>query len=198
MFWLISEAFYPLLRSLEGCDSLLDLKATLTDNDHINLMADNLGIPEENRFINISPSFDDLKKANLEILRRSRKFSSDGVPHVIFVYVGGHGATDNEKQIFLLNAEESKKAMFNIEYKLRTIVADELSMARIFAVYDCCRVALKNFPGLVAGRGSGDVDGESMEENENEPNKYFHIQACGPGGIADADGGFAERLSKIC
>ena len=78
------------------------------------------------------------------------------------------------------------------------IVADELSMARIFAVYDCCRVALKNFPGLVAGRGSGDVDGQSMEENESEPNKYFHIQACGPGGIADADGGFAERLLKTC
>ena len=88
--------------------------------------------------------------------------------------------------------------MFPIEFKLRTLVADELSMARIFAVYDCCRVALKNFPGLVAGRGSGDIDGESMEENESEPNKYFHIQACGPGGIADADGGFAARLFKIC
>ena len=23
---------------------------------------------------------------------------------------------------------------------------------------------------------------------------YFHIQACGPGGVADADGGFAERI----
>ena len=78
------------------------------------------------------------------------------------------------------------------------IIADELAMARIFAVYDCYRVALKNFPGLVAGRGSGDVDGESMEENESEPNKYVHIQACGPGGIADADGGFAERLLKTC
>ena len=71
-------------------------------------------------------------------------------------------------------------------------------MARIFAVYDCCRVALKNFPGLATSRGSGDVDEESMEENESEPNKYFHIQACGPGGIADADGGFAARLFKIC
>ena len=97
MFWLISEANYSLLRNIEGCDSLKDLKATITDNDHIHAMVDNLGIPEENRFVNISPSFEDLKKSNLEILRRSRKYSGDKIPHVIFVYVGGHGATENEK-----------------------------------------------------------------------------------------------------
>ena len=97
MFWLISEAFYPLLRKIEGCDPLLDLKATITDNEHINAIADSFGIPQENRFINISPSFDDLKKSNLEILKKSRKLSGDEIPHVIFVYVGGHGATDNEK-----------------------------------------------------------------------------------------------------
>ena len=71
-------------------------------------------------------------------------------------------------------------------------------MARIFAVYDCCRCPLKNYPGLVSGRGAGEEDQESMEQDEDEPNKYFHIQACGPGGIAEADGGFAERLFKIC
>ena len=37
-----------------------------------------------------------------------------------------------------------------------------------------------------------------MRQTDNEPNKYFHIQACGPGGVAEADGGFAERLLKIC
>ena len=30
------------------------------------------------------------------------------------------------------------------------------------------------------------------------PCKYFHISACGPGGIADADGGFAKRLLECC
>ena len=71
-------------------------------------------------------------------------------------------------------------------------------MARIFAVYDCCRIPLRNFPGLVAGRGDGEEDEDSIEHDDNEPNKYFHIQACGPGGVAEADGGFAERLLKIC
>ena len=65
MFWLISEAFYPLLRKVEGCDSLKDLKATITDNDHIHAMADSLGVPEENRFVNISPSLQDLKDSHL-------------------------------------------------------------------------------------------------------------------------------------
>ena len=97
MFWLISEADYALLREVEGCDHLNDLRATITDNQHIHAMADSLGIAEENRFIDVSPSFDDLRKSNLEILKRSRKFSGDGIPHIIFVYVGGHGATQNEK-----------------------------------------------------------------------------------------------------
>ena len=37
-----------------------------------------------------------------------------------------------------------------------------------------------------------------MEENEDAPTKYFHIQACGPAGIAEADGGFAETLFNTC
>ena len=36
------------------------------------------------------------------------------------------------------------------------------------------------------------------EENPEDQNKYFHIQACGPGGIADADGGFAEKVLDCC
>ena len=30
--------------------------------------------------------------------------------------------------------------------------------------------------------------------DDKKPHSYFHIQACGPGGIADADGGFAARI----
>ena len=71
-------------------------------------------------------------------------------------------------------------------------------MARIFAVYDCCRVPLKNYPGLCNGRGVGKQLEESLEEEEDEPTKHFYIQACGPGGIADSDGGFAKRLFDCC
>ena len=108
IFWLISEANYALLRKLDGCDILTDLQATIKDNDHIFAMADHLGIPETHRFINISSNVNELKTSYKDILHMSRKLTVDGTPHVIFCYVGGHGATQDEKQIFLVNSEESK------------------------------------------------------------------------------------------
>ena len=50
-------------------------------------------------------------------------------------------------------------------------------------------------PGLCeTGRGISQPIVESADSDDEAPNKYIHIQACGPGGIADADGGFAERI----
>ena len=198
IFWLISESHYQLLRELDGCDGQVDLPATVTDNDHIIAIADNLGVPQENRFIDINPTFKKLKTSYKDVMKLSRKLTNDGKPHVIFVYAGGHGATDNEQQLFLLNSNDPSQAYFHLEYKLRVMVADILTLARIFGVFDCCRVPLKNLPGLAAGRGGGNQGGDTIEEEEDDPNKYFHIQACGPGGIAAADGGFAKRLLDCC
>ena len=75
-------------------------------------MAENLGVPEANRFIDISPSVADLKKSYMAIMKMSRKKSADEIPHVIFVYIGGHGATQAEKQIYLLNDSSPANAMF--------------------------------------------------------------------------------------
>ena len=75
-------------------------------------IAENFGVPESNRFIDISPSFDALKKSYKAIMKITRKKSADGIPHVIFVYIGGHGATFEEKQIYLLNDSSPAKAMF--------------------------------------------------------------------------------------
>ena len=35
---------------------------------------------------------------------------------------------------------------------------------------------------------------ENYFHDDEKPQSYFHVQACGPGGIADADGGFAQRI----
>ena len=78
----------------------------------------------------------------MKIMKASRAHSTAEEPHLIFVYVGGHGATDDEKQIFLLNESDASQAMFHIEFKMRYLVSDALSTARIFGVYDCCRVKL--------------------------------------------------------
>ena len=50
---------------------------------------------------------------------------------------------------------------------------------------------MSNMPGLATGRGAGGNDVDDADDWNCEMCKYFHIQACGPGGIADADGGFA-------
>ena len=114
------------------------------------------------------------------------------------VYCGGHGATQNEKQVYLVNNSNAQKAMFQLEFKLRYFVQDALTYARVFAVFDCCRVNISNMPGLATGRGAGGGDGDDGEDWNSDMCKYFHIQACGPGGIADADGGFANRLYDHC
>ena len=36
------------------------------------------------------------------------------------------------------------------------------------------------------------------ESDEEEPVKYFHLTACHPGGIALANGGFAEKVLERC
>ena len=103
----------------------------------------------------MNPTFKELKDTHKEILKLSAKLNHvEKKPHVIFVYAGGHGATENEQQYFLLNSNDPKQATFQLEFKLRTMVADVLSMARIFAVYDCSRVPLRNFIGI-----SSDVKG---------------------------------------
>jgi len=120
---------------------------------------------------------------------------------LLFVYVGGHGATQDEKQVYLLNSSDPKKAIFHLEFKLRYLAKDPDSLMRIGAVFDCCRVNLTNLKGLNAGRGKGDggmQELDSGDSDEEDPCKYFQIQACGPNGIADADGGFAKRLYETC
>ena len=58
-------------------------------------------------------------------------------------------------------------------------------------------MSLTNLSGLAAGRGAGGNEDEPTTDEEM-PNKYFQLQACGPGGIAAADGGFAKKLLDTC
>ena len=117
-------------------------------------MAENLGIPEENRYCNFNPTFSELQSSYLEILKAVKKLDVAEIPSVLFVYVGGHGASKDEKQVFLLNSSKPKEAIYYIELKLRHIIREPLSLSRIFAIYDCCRVKLESLHGLAFGRGN--------------------------------------------
>ena len=129
-----------------------------------------------------------------QILQLTRTLSyADKKGHTLIVYFGGHGASDRESQLYLLNSDDSKKAIFPIETKLMYLNKDETSLLKIFAIYDCCRVDVKYMPGL-SGKQRG--DGVALEDDpkELEVCNYFHIQACPPGGVADADSGFAKKI----
>ena len=197
IFWILNVSKYPELRKLEGCQDLTDLNATIPDCLEIMKMAKGLGVRDENIYRDEEPSFDQMKATYMKIFKQSRALSTAGTPHLIMVYVGGHGATQNEKQVFLLNSDTPAKALFQLELKLRYLVYDETSKGRIFGMFDCCRVPLQNMPAL-CGRGVGGGDDFNEENEEDTVCRYFHVQACGPGGIADADGGFAKRLYDHC
>ena len=105
----------------------------------------------------------------------TRKKSASEIPHIIFVYCGGHGATQTEKQIYLINSSDPGNAMFQIEFKLRYLVKDQFTTCRVFGVFDCCRVNLTNMPSLAMGRGVGnDGNDEYGDEEEDNACKYFH------------------------
>ena len=196
--WIFNNSIYDKLRVIEGCEKLEDLKATPTDVEHIKKMFQCYGVKDENLYLNAEPDLKQLNATYIEIRKKSRALTGANQAHVILVYCGGHGATLDEKQIYLVNTDQPKLAMFQMQYKLRYLVHDIESKGRVFAMFDCCRIMLDKMPGLheaTIGKGVAQREAES-EEEEEACNRYFHIQACGPGGIAAADAGFAELLLK--
>ena len=150
---MVTEAQYAELRKLDGCENLIDLPATIKDSAAILKIADMIGVEDEYRFVNNSPTIEGMKETYNQILRLTRKFSCDRIPHLLIVYIGGHGATKDESQVFLLNSSEPKKAIDLTENKLRHLIKDSDSFTRIVAVFDCCRANLANYKGLIIGRG---------------------------------------------
>ena len=75
-------------------------------------MAKGLGVKDEHLYHDEEATVDAMKATYMKILKASRKMSADQVPHVIITYCGGHGATQNEKQVYLLNDSNPSKAMF--------------------------------------------------------------------------------------
>ena len=49
----------------------------------------------------------DLKMTYMAIMKKCRALTASNIPHVLFVYLGGHGATQAEKQVYLLNSAKA-------------------------------------------------------------------------------------------
>ena len=111
-FWMITENDYEELRSITGCEVLADLNATKKDSAYVRRLAKGFEVPESNMYITHGPNIKDLKSTYMSILKISKKKTAAEEPHMIFVYIGGHGATHCEKQIYLLNSSDPGSAMF--------------------------------------------------------------------------------------
>ena len=75
-------------------------------------MAKQLGVKDENIFRDEEATVAQMKKTYMVILKKSRALTAADTPHLIMVYVGGHGATQAEKQVFLLNSDKPNDALF--------------------------------------------------------------------------------------
>ena len=105
---------------------------------------------------------------------RLKRLSILDEPHTIIVYCGGHGTTHANKMVYLLNAATPEKAVFQIEYKLKRILEEGSPLAKVFAIYDCSRIASRLLPSLKMIKFQ---ESEAWVENEEEggPCRYFHI-----------------------
>ena len=149
MLWMLTDEKYDQLRKVSGCSRLKDLKATKSDAKHILRMAKSMGVKKEFIFVNKAAKIKEVKETAKKIYSISKAFDVEGKHHTLIFYGGGHGASYGEKQIYLLNGSAPVDVLYNIEQKLRTMASDEISShLHVFAIYDCCRVPLKNMTGL--------------------------------------------------
>ena len=82
--------------------------------------------------------------------------------HTLIVYAGGHGSTDGQNQIYLLNSSDHASFFFPIEQELRRMV-EEFELLRVFAIYNCDRV-VAILPGLITLSDLTEVDGRAWSE----------------------------------
>ena len=112
IFWMINNSKYDQLRLIQGCETLGDLTATPKDIVFIEKMAKSYGVQPDDFYKDSEPDMKALKTTYSKIMKKSRGLTHEGKNHLIMVYCGGHGATQHEKQIYLLNSSEAKNAMF--------------------------------------------------------------------------------------
>ena len=109
---MINNSKYGELRKIKGCEKLDDLDATTRDIVFIERMAKAFGVADDDFYKDSEADIDALKETYKNIMKKSRGLSHEGKAHLLIVYCGGHGATQEENQIYLLNSADVKKAKF--------------------------------------------------------------------------------------
>ena len=97
IFWMINNSKYEKLRLIKGCETLWDLTATPKDIVFIEKMAKAYGVAPDDFYKNTEADMKGLKTSYSAIMKKSRGLTHEGKAHLIIVYCGGHGATQQEK-----------------------------------------------------------------------------------------------------
>ena len=97
IFWMINNSKYDKLRLIKGCETLWDLTATPKDIVFIEKMAKAYGVAPDDFYKNTEADMKGLKTSYSAIMKKSRGLTHEGKAHLIIVYCGGHGATQQEK-----------------------------------------------------------------------------------------------------
>lgn len=103
----------------------------------------------------------------------------------MFVYVSGHGVSENGLQCFVLNKREGN--CLSIEEKLRTI--SKTSQTNVLAFYDCCRTPKQQIPDL-SKRGEAAI----ADDEDAFASRYVYAHICThPGSVVDGE----SKLAKL-
>ena len=99
------------------------------------------------------------------------EFMARKKPIFLFVYFGGHGVSHHSKQIGLLNSEDAKHSLFQIENKIKTFQYNPESTSRAFVIFDCCNTPLSGHESLfkeVGLRGNSPIQDPDASSDENK------------------------------
>ena len=116
-------------------------------NDLVNARATAgmMSVQQENIYEFVNSTWDEIKKAELELHSKIVAHAAAGETVIIYAYFAGHGCSD-VRQYFLLNESEPKKAMYKAEEQLRmrSLAGRSRELGKVLchvvAVYDICRL----------------------------------------------------------
>ena len=124
------------------------------------------------------------------LLTRTERLNEKKEPHALLVYTGGHGVTDQDEQVHLLNSTKPDEVLFDIERKLKSLIINsgDSSQLKVFAIYDSDRLNLNKIEGLKF------LQTIQASDERQQNIDYAHIHACATNGIAKTDGKFCEKI----
>ena len=92
---------------------MIDLDATKTDVEFIRRMASSMSVAQI--FENHDATKEEVRQTCKEVMVACKEIVLEGKRCTLFFYCGGHGASHNEKQVYLFNGSTPNEVLYHIE-----------------------------------------------------------------------------------